>query len=212
MTLLPKINDIAANSDLSGRIVRVEGFVNYHKSASDKTQVVIHHTVGSSAQSAVSWWQMRNNKAGTVSTPYVIERNGVVYELFDPHYWSNHIGKKGLDECSIGIELVCAGGIKQGHIAMYDTVEYAKSFRGFKRFEAYTAAQIESLRLLLLHLCSRFDIPVDTVGIAQGYNVDDRALLGIPGIYSHAAYRVDKSDCHPQRELLDMLQGLPRSN
>jgi hypothetical protein len=52
----------------------------------------------------------------------------------------------------------------------------------------------------------KFGIPLDYN--ADMWDVTNNALDGKPGIWTHNSYRTDKSDCHPQPELIKMLQTL----
>jgi hypothetical protein len=59
---------------------------------------------------------------------------------------------------------------------------------------------------------SRFDYP-NGISLWEGqgdtiFDINMDALGGIPGIFTHTSYRTDKSDCHPQKELVDMLCNL----
>jgi hypothetical protein len=86
---------------------------------------------------------------------------------------------------------------------------YQDGFRGFEWYERYTDDEIEALRKLLL-----FHHEKD--GIMLEYNPDmwdisDKALGGKPGLWTHVSYRSDKSDCHPQPELIEMLKSLKKS-
>ena len=85
-------------------------------------------------------------------------------------------------------------------------IHYEDGFKGSRWYEKYTDAEIESLRRLIL-----FHHEKD--GIILEYNADmwspsEKALKGSPGIWTHVSYRTDKSDCHPQPELIEMLKGL----
>jgi hypothetical protein len=40
------------------------------------------------------------------------------------------------------------------------------------------------------------------------WEVSKEALKSVPGIWSHTSVRSDKSDCHPQLELIAMLKSL----
>ena len=42
----------------------------------------------------------------------------------------------------------------------------------------------------------------------QPFDLQDSALKGQPGLWTHANVRSDKFDCHPQPELLDMIKSL----
>lgn len=73
-------------------------------------------------------------------------------------------------------------------------------------YQKYSDAQIESLRDLLEYLAKKFNIPVTYN--EDMWNVSLKALRGNPGIFTHVSYRNDKSDCHPQDNLIQMLQTL----
>jgi N-acetyl-anhydromuramyl-L-alanine amidase AmpD len=134
---------------------------------------------------------------------------------------------KILNEQSIGIEIDAWGGlikskglwypaktdettgklvanIKAGQVI--NVQEYPNGYRGFYGFEKYTDAQIESVRKLLVFWCNKFNIP--KTYNEDMWDVSMNALSGNSGIYSHISYRSDKSDCHPQTELIAMLKSL----
>ena len=84
-------------------------------------------------------------------------------------------------------------------------VELEKPYRGYKAYERYTDKQIATLKELIDFLCDRY-------GIDSSYNkgmwdVSKDALNGKSGIWSHTSYRSDKSDCFPQKELIEALCG-----
>jgi len=90
--------------------------------------------------------------------------------------------------------------------AVDSIVEYPNGYKGYFAFEKYTDEQIESLRKLLLYWGDIYNIPLDYNDDMWSINV--KALSGQSGIWTHVSYRVDKSDCHPQPELIQMLKSL----
>ena len=62
------------------------------------------------------------------------------------------------------------------------------------------------MRELVRELCARHDIP--TAYNPDMWELSKRALTGTPGIFAHCSYRTDKSDIHPQPEMLTMLKSL----
>lgn len=81
-----------------------------------KTQLYLHHTVGGSAISTYNYWEGKTNR---VATAYIIERDGTIYEVFDPHYWAWHLGLKTASNTiankqSIGIEIASEGALRSG--------------------------------------------------------------------------------------------------
>lgn len=128
-----------------------------------------------------------------------------------------HIGSGALNFGSIGIEICNWGALVekgQAFISYAGTKvpdnqiqEYKTAFRGNHHYQKYTDAQIESTRKLVLYLCDKYDIPKKWPGMPM-FDICADALQGVPGIYSHVSVRTDKQDCHPQVELIQMLNSL----
>lgn len=83
---------------------------------------------------------------------------------------------------------------------------YPNKFRGYEFYERYTDAEIESLYKLISYWC-------DFYGIDKSYkenmwDINESAIRGDSGVWTHVSYRSDKSDCHPQPELIEMLKAL----
>ena len=88
----------------------------YYRDVVQKHQIVLHHTVGGSAKSTFEYWEGDQQCVGTA---YIIERDGTVYEVFDPHYWAHHLGlrtanNRAVNQKSIGIELASEGALRTG--------------------------------------------------------------------------------------------------
>lgn len=87
-----------------------------------------------------------------------------------------------------------------------EVVEYSKSFRGSQFYQKYTDFQLAATSNLIKQLASKHSIPVTYN--QDMWDVSLNALKNKPGIYTHVSYRADKSDCHPQRELINILKCL----
>lgn len=210
----------------------------YVQEVTEKRQIVLHHTVsGEGVAGDINWWMSTPER---IATPFLIDRQGVIHQVFDDKFWAYHLGLaqkvftqahlpyKQLDRQSIGIELDSWGALLPAPDGKFYPVkwngtrmvpntackpvpyfyEYCQQnrWRGFMYFEKYTTAQLASLKELLRVLCSKYRIP-------KTYNPDmwtvsTRALRGEPGIFSHTSYRPDKSDIHPQPEMVNLLQSL----
>jgi hypothetical protein len=161
-------------------------------------------------------------------------RDGELVQAFSSRHWAWHLGvstanRTALNKESIGIELASWGqleklqdgnfvpqifysvdeaNIREAYkIPPEHVVTYPDGFRGFKHYEKYTDAQIASLRTTLLYLGKTYDIPLDYH--EDMWDVSEKALKGEPGIWAHVSVRTKgKWDCHPQPELIAMLQGL----
>lgn len=206
--------------------LRMVEFSDFNKEAVKKTQIYLHHTAsGPSADSVWNWWKADNV---TVGTCVVIDKKGEIVQGFPSKFWAYHLGLgnkhfgiqdlkyKNLDKTSIGIEITNWGQLtlKNGKFYNYlnkevpasDVCELETPHRGFKYYENYTDAQIESVKKLLLYWSEVYDISVE-------YNEDiwelsTRALKGENGIFTHNSVRTDKVDVYPHPKLIEMLKSL----
>lgn len=201
---------------------------NYIKEDSKKSQIVLHHTAGGpSAVNVVNGWA--KDKRGPIGTCVAISADGEIVQAFSSKYWAYHLGVKqevfrsrglawrNLDKISIGIEICNWGGLtlENGKFMTYvDTVvpenqvvEYKDGFKGYKYYHKYTDQQIEATRDLLIYWADMYDI-----SLAYDYNrlftVNNDALTGVNGVYTHNSYRKDKVDIHPFPAMIDMLKSL----
>jgi hypothetical protein len=196
----------------------------YKKEETIKNQIFIHHTVsGNNVQGDINYWL---NTPGRIATAIVIDRNGTPFQCFSTKYWGYHLSlevslfKKHkipyrlLDKNSIGVELDSWGGLTKkkdiwyssGSTVVNNIVEYPNGFRGFKAFEKYTDEQIQTLKELLLLWKDEWNIPItynDDI-----WDINERALKGELGVYTHVCVNESKSDAHPQKELINMLKSL----
>jgi len=182
----------------------------YYKEQTKKDLIVMHHTVGGTAKSTVEYWLSTPDH---IATAFVIERDGTVYQMFDPMYWAHHVGAKdprnlALNKRSIGIELASEGGLTKVNDKLYcygivsQRTEFKQPFvdlgcvwRGYQYFDAYSDEQIESTIVLINFLCTEFNIP-KTVFSTTPYDYKT-SNLDLSGICGHSHLRADKSDVHP---------------
>jgi N-acetyl-anhydromuramyl-L-alanine amidase AmpD len=178
-----------------------------------KTGICIHHTVGGTAASTMDWW-LRDGKQ--VGTAYIIDRDGTIYEVFDPKAWAWQFGlrwpvarKTPFERRFIGIEIASEGGLieSNGNLYCFDRVtdktkksreealDYGKDYRGYRYFDKYETAQMNSLIELLNHLLSEFQIPRVHPDKPLAYYGD--WLEKFKGIIGHTMVRKDKSDPIP---------------
>jgi N-acetyl-anhydromuramyl-L-alanine amidase AmpD len=93
-----------------------DAFTGYYREEKfKKERIVLHHTVGNIAGDIGS---LTSRKRGLVSVPFVIARDGTVYRLHNPSFWSNHLGLAAVgnpendqDKMTIGIELSNYGAL-----------------------------------------------------------------------------------------------------
>jgi N-acetyl-anhydromuramyl-L-alanine amidase AmpD len=211
---------------------------HYFKEKTKKTQITIHHTVsGDGVEGDMSWWLQGTSRIATsfvIDREGRLHKcfsddhwaNHLGGRATD--FAAMSVPYKKLDSTNIGIELDSWGALVQHTDEKFYPVRYEGNkalpnlkckpaayiyeycsthrFRGIQYYERYTTAQLETLHELLIYLQKKHNIPAN-------YNSDiwslcRRALQGEPGIYSHVSFRPDKSDCHPQPELINLLKAL----
>ena len=198
-------------------ILKPKGVTDYYyETERHKSLIVIHYTVGYLRGDLASLTEQDVH----LSVPYVIGRNGMVYELYSPKYWSYHLGRGSIggnginSKRSIAIELSNIGPLtrENGHlINIYDqkycSIEeeefYMKletPFRKYSYFATFTEKQYNSLRELLAYLCARFNIPHEILPENKRYRLfsSKTEAQTYSGICSHVNYRPDgKTDIGP---------------
>jgi N-acetyl-anhydromuramyl-L-alanine amidase AmpD len=178
----------------------------YFREAFPKKNIVLHHTVSSTARSALTWWGMTAERIGTA---YVIDKDGTVCQAFSPNFWAHHLGMKHprnteLNRCSIGIEIANEGPLwkqegggfhwNDGRTIYRGEVVETPAWRGLKGYwAAYTPQQYAALDELLAILLGRFNLkPTYCDSLDLDLTAPDRF-----SIYSHRNVRRDKSDLSP---------------
>ena len=190
----------------------------FYSETTHKHQIVLHHTVASTFDSTWHWWQQDGIH---VATAYIIDKNGTVYEMFDPNYWSYHLGRGTTtlnNKSAIGIELVNEGPLWKKEDKYYwwngtaryrgDVFDYSGWWRGHRYWATYQKEQVESLVDLLLMLTEEFKIKRKVIK-HYGY---DKDLLYIDGIISHHNVRNDKSDVSVALDLKKIQQKLNKES
>jgi hypothetical protein len=201
-----------------------------------KSQIVLHHTAGnSSAPATIRMWDTDNrgristciviSGKGLSKDTY----DGEICQAFGSRKWGYHLGLKqdvfrargvaykSLDPISIGIEICNWGPLTLkadnkyynyvDRVVPNDQVcELSVPYKGHKFYHAYTDAQIESVRQLLIYWNTIHGI--DLTYNEDIWDVSVRALKGENGVFTHNSYRKDKSDVSPQPKLIAMLKSL----
>lgn len=159
--------------------------------------------------------------------------DGRSYTAFKTFYWAHHLGLKNihnnvnsvrntnLNKNSIGIEICSLGPVeKDGNIfksAAYPSIKIPEDqvcdlsapWRGFRYFHKYSSEQIRETERLILTFSKIYNIPIPDQHYSRDwFDIKYEAFMGSPGLWTHCNTRYDKTDCFPQNELIDMLNGL----
>jgi N-acetyl-anhydromuramyl-L-alanine amidase AmpD len=207
----------------------------YFKEEHKKTQIVLHHTAGnSSAVNVAKDWA--NDTRGRIATCAIISGantknsfDGEIVQCFSSRHWAYHLGIKGevfkarkiphqiLDKISIGIEICNWGQLEKVGDKYFNYVDkevpasevtiLETPYKNYKYFHKYTEAQIESVRQLLLYWKDNYGINL-SYDYDRMFTVNDKALKGENGLYTHNSYRKDKVDIYPCPRMITMLKNL----
>jgi N-acetyl-anhydromuramyl-L-alanine amidase AmpD len=152
--------------------------------------------------------------------------DGEILRAFPEYYWAHHLGTKRrnnfyLNAHSIGIEICSYGGLIENRAGEIVTTygqsvkdseiyDHGTKFRGYRYFQKYTDAQLESLRKLILQLEKQYPGLEIKRGIynTEWFEYNEEAATGERGLWTHTNVRKDKSDCFPQPELIQVLNSL----
>lgn len=210
----------------------------YRRETTAKRQIVIHHTVsGDGVEGDMNWWLHTTERVatsfiigrdGNIHKCFGDDFWAYHLGLSNLHFTAFGLPYKQLDRQSIGIELDSWGALAQhtdgkfypitslnGRVVpnlkcrpVKNIYEYCsgQKYRGFQYFEQYTTAQLAALKELLQYLQDKHHIAANYG--SDIWNVTTRALMAKEGIFAHASYRKDKSDAHPQVELVNLLKSL----
>ncbi len=188
-----------------------------------KSGIALHHTVGGTVASTFDYWKTNKDMVGTA---YIIERDGTVFEVFEPTAWAWQFGlswpntqRISFEKRFIGIEIASEGGLKSSGGKLYsfdrvsektekkaDTVfDYGKDFRGFRHFDRYEPEQVASVIALVNELCTQFNIEKNVPGKFFEFYGD--RLKNFKGIIGHTMVRQDKSDPIPDISFWNRVVG-----
>jgi hypothetical protein len=185
----------------------------YFPTGGTKTGISLHHTVGGFAASTVDWWKRDGQMVGVA---FIIDRDGTIYQVFDPKAWAYQFGLKwgdpdrvNFEKRFIGIEIASEGALIESGGNLYsfgvvssktlkpqsEAFDYGQLYRGFRYFDKYEAAQIDSVVQLVDSLLTTYNIerniPKNYIGY-YGQNLKD-----FRGVLGHVNVREDKSDPMP---------------
>lgn len=208
----------------------------YHfKEVNAKKRILLHFTAGNLNGDLITLTPSEDQSNRFVSVPFVVARDGTIFQLFSSKHWAYNLGMKAADgnvdhifeKESIAIEisnygpLVLDGEVlktpkdKNGRQDTYCTTLQAEAyqklnvpFRNFSYFATYTEVQMASVIRLVRWLAHKYEIPTELISPDLRLLVDSRAQ-NHKGITSHINYRSSgKWDIGPAFDWSRFEQGI----
>lgn len=169
-------------------------------------------------------------KSNSISTGSKFD--GLIFKAFNPGMWAHHLFIKAknntfLNQKSIGVEICNFGELQKTVNGEFYTKSNIKinpenvtvlndPFRKQRYFQSYTDQQLESLYNLLIYLGNEFEINlkkglqsnIQKFGVTKAFDIQDTAIKGLPGVWSHSNVRIDKLSCYPHPNLVKTILSL----
>lgn len=175
---------------------------NYYKTKHKKKQIILGGSLRSGSNRIKRLQNKRYGKSKEWCT-FSINRNGKIFQHYDPVYYTDYMGVKDIDKHSISIVLENMGSVFYDYQTekylnwifeeCNEELVYEKNWKGFRYWEAYTEAQFDSTVALCRYLCDKYKIPVDSLG----FNVHHMDAKNFQGIVTRSNFSVDYNDLNP---------------
>jgi N-acetyl-anhydromuramyl-L-alanine amidase AmpD len=182
------------------KVNEIEGFnpVGRYK---NKKQIVLTHTSRKLTDYVFSL-KYRYNGNNKKLPHYIIDLDGMIYNLIPPNTYSDYMEVNSYNKQSIVISLENLGWLRKNPLTNnyinwigneYNDEVYKRKWRGHYFWHPYTEKQITSLVEITDYLCNEFNIPK----VSIGHNVKVDKIEKFRGIATNSNYDVINTDLNP---------------
>ena len=178
----------------------------------NKKQILLTHTSRDGGE-YINALRHRYNGEYTKVPHYLIRKDGRVFQLLDPEFYSDFFDKNKNHKQSIVISLENLGWLKKNPLNatyinwignIYKESVYERKWRGHIFWDPYTDAQMESVQNLCLDLCDRFNIPKTCIG----HNVKIDGIEKYEGVVTKSNFTSNVTDLSPAFDYEEFLKVL----
>lgn len=179
---------------------------NYYKVKESKTQIIIANSMRKNNFHTVHMQHKEHGESKKWNT-FTISREGVIYQHYDPKYYTDFLGIKKADKKSISIVLENMGGLYKNNENKYinwlneecnEGLVVRKNFLGQMYWEEYGSDQIRNMINLCKHLTDEFDIRKKVIEIHFYY----KKAIEYNGILIKGNYFEDDPNTNPTLDLI----------
>jgi len=190
---------------------------NYYKEEQPKSQIILSSSNRKGNNFLIRQKKKENGLTTTWNT-YTITRDGIIYEHYNPVYYSDFIGDQNIDIKSVSIVLENMGPLlyNDNKDSFYNDLNekfdgkeedvFMKEWRGYKYYEPYTKDQYNAVVFLTRLLCLELNITDDT----YGHNAHEEGSKYFNGIISKSNLDVNSSDLNPSFDFKKFLKDLKK--
>jgi hypothetical protein len=186
---------------MNGNMSLPKSCYSSRKTRKDPTQVVTHFDV---CLSAASCKRVLEKKG--ISSHFVIDNDGTIYQMVDPAYTAWHAGNRGANKRSVGIDISNAYYVKYNKTYKKRTHFLRPILRNIKvhgvnikKCLGFYDVQLEAYKVLVKTLCEFYDIPqecpVDDTGKLIRKVSKDAKTGKFKGVVCHYHLTRGKIDC-----------------
>jgi len=172
---------------------------NYVRTSKKKSQIVVGNTFSEGMNHYIGWLKRHNGKYKKTAA-FTISRNGLIYQHYNPKYYSEFIGINKYDEITITIVLENVGWLNEINEDLftitgkqYNDLTTIRNWRKHTYWSNYTDEQMTSLLDLSKYLCEKFNIPLQTIG----HNTKVEDIYDYKGITFRSNYTKLCTDINP---------------
>lgn len=180
-------------------ILEEEHYVN---KKSKKNKIILTNSLSSDMCFFEGWKLRRNGKYKKV-TQYTIDKDGKVFQHFNPEFYSEYMGSNDIDKETILINLINEGWLKKdsntnrykdwlGNIYKGKNV-IKKEWRGYFFWATYPIKQMESTGKLVEFLCDKYKIEKNSLS----HNVMFTDAPSFNGVLSRSNFSRKYKDVSP---------------
>jgi hypothetical protein len=186
---------------------------NYYHTKHKKRQIILAGSLRSEHNHIVHLQHKKYGKSKQWNT-FTISREGDVYQHFDPACYSDFMGIKEVDKHSISIVLENMGMVFYDydsnkylnwiHEECDEDLIYEQNWKNSRYWEKYTDVQFEATIELCHMLCSKYKVPLDSLGFNAYHEHADK----FEGILCRSNFDHDYSDLNHSFDFKKFLEKI----
>ncbi|NDB80789.1 N-acetylmuramoyl-L-alanine amidase, partial [archaeon] len=179
------------------KIERIEGLIS-KGNHSKKRQLILTHTQRNLRDYIVGL-KNRLNGEYTYFPHFIIDREGVIYQLMDTNSYSEYMDVSSVNKNSVIISLENLGWLRKNPLTSYyvnwigeihKERIYERKWRGHHFWQPYSEKQYKALSELVIELCDIYEIPRLNIG----HNVIVEKIENFKGIVAKSNYDREYTD------------------